>query len=92
MSDYFTPIDSTVTGALFCYYKTYTEHDSNQPSMQKQRSVWCTGTSVQANISCLDPFRFGSQKTCNKKKYSSKSIKHTSHLVSQIIIPGSIKN
>jgi len=66
MSDYFT--STTVEGAQFCYYKTYTEHDSNQPSIQKQRSVWCTGTSVQANISCLDPFRCGFQKTCNKKK------------------------
>jgi len=34
MSNYFTPTDSTVTGAQFCYNKTFTEHDSNQPAMQ----------------------------------------------------------
>lgn len=47
MRDFFTPTNSTVTCAQFCYNNTLTEHGSNRPSMQKQRSVWCTGTSVQ---------------------------------------------
>ncbi len=53
-----TTTNSTVTGAQFCYNNTLEhntnntiKHGSSQPSMQKQRSVWCTvDTAVQANI------------------------------------------
>ncbi len=60
MCDYslITTTNSTVTGAQYCYNNTLKhnthntiKHGSSQPSMQKQRSVWCNvDTAVQANF------------------------------------------